>query len=112
MYKFTYRDEFGEVTHRTVDFQDAKPGKSGNFLYLSGYCQLRNEWRTFRTDRMIGDIVNMDTGEILQIGASLRAPANDPYCQAPVHQAKKTAGQKGFGAFLLVVIAMILAAIA
>lgn len=60
---FTYRNYEYEVTTRTVDVECAYDGPGG--YYFRGYCHLRQERRTFRLDRVIGDLTNVDTGEVL-----------------------------------------------
>lgn len=44
---FEYADANGEYTKRTVEVH------SVNERYLEGFCQLRNDYRTFRRDRIL-----------------------------------------------------------
>lgn len=116
MFKFTYRDRFGEVTERQVDLRDVYPADSGTFLYMEGFCSLRKDWRKFRSDRIIGDLVNMETGEVVFIQPELRGPANDYEGPNPgriAHQTYRREPQKqirrgGVWGAILIIIAMIL----
>ena len=47
---FSYCDADGEVTTRAL--QCRRCWHNGDVIYVGGQCQLRNEWRTFRADRM------------------------------------------------------------
>jgi hypothetical protein len=51
-YKITYRSESGRLSVRTIDIISTSPAPEGQ-LYLGAYCHLRNEERTFRSDRVI-----------------------------------------------------------
>ncbi len=57
---FTYEDSAGDVTFRTVTVH------SVTATYLKGECHDRQAERTFKIDRIIGDVVDLDTGEILR----------------------------------------------
>ena len=57
---FIYEDADGEITHRTVTIH------SVDSTYLKGECHDRVAERTFRLDRIVGDVVNLETGEILR----------------------------------------------
>ena len=56
---FTYEDSTGEVSYRTVT------AHSVSATYLKGECHDRQAERTFRIDRIIGDLTDCETGEIL-----------------------------------------------
>lgn len=56
---FTYEDTNGNITSRTVTVH------SVSTTYIKGECQDRQAARTFRVDRIIGDLVDLETGEIL-----------------------------------------------
>lgn len=56
---FTYEDSAGDITHRTVT------AHSVTAAYIKGECHDRRAERTFRIDRIIGDVTDCDTGEIL-----------------------------------------------
>jgi len=57
---FTYEDSVGDVTYRTVTVH------SVTATYLKGECHDRQAERTFKIERIIGDVVDLDTGEILR----------------------------------------------
>lgn len=57
--EFSYEDMKGEITHRTVTVH------SITRTYLKGECHERQSERTFRIDRIIGDLVDCETGEIM-----------------------------------------------
>lgn len=57
---FTYEDAYGEITHRIVEVRTVTG------VYIKGNCLDRQEARTFRIDRILGDVVDCDTGEILK----------------------------------------------
>lgn len=56
---FTYEDAEGDISHRTVTVH------SINSIYLKGECHCKKAERTFRLDRIVGDITDCTTGEIL-----------------------------------------------
>jgi len=58
--QFTYEDSKGDVTFRTVTVHSV----AGN--NLKGECHDRHAQRTFRLDRIIGDVVDTGTGEVLK----------------------------------------------
>lgn len=53
-------DTEGEVTIRRVDVHAVTD------YYIRGYCRKRRATRTFRLDRVIGDITDLDTGELIK----------------------------------------------
>ncbi|MBX9761580.1 MAG: hypothetical protein K2Y24_00910 [Pseudomonadaceae bacterium] len=57
---FTYEDADGEVTYRTVTVHAVTA------THIKGECHDRQAERTFRLDRVIGDITDTDTGEMLK----------------------------------------------
>lgn len=57
---FTYEDSQGAITTRTVTVHSVSQA------YLKGECHDRREQRTFRIDRMIGDAIDAETGELLE----------------------------------------------
>ncbi len=57
---FTYADAAGDVTYRTVTLHSVTAS------HLKGECHDRGAERTFRTDRIIGDVVDVETGEVLK----------------------------------------------
>lgn len=56
---FAYETSSGKVSNREVTVFEVGPA------YFRGYCHLRRGERTFRYDRIIGDVVRTDTGEVL-----------------------------------------------
>lgn len=58
--EFAYEDAEGEVTFRRVTVH------SVTATNLKGECHDRGEERTFRLDRIIGDLTDCETGEILK----------------------------------------------
>jgi len=59
MVAFTYEDVAGDISYRTVTVHSASS------LYLKGECHDRQAERTFRLDRIIGDLTDCETGEIM-----------------------------------------------
>ncbi|MFU3873534.1 WYL domain-containing protein [Pseudomonas aeruginosa] len=59
MVAFTYEDSDGDISYRTVTVHSA------NATYLKGECHDRQAERTFRLDRIIGDLTDCETGEIM-----------------------------------------------
>ncbi|WP_313056197.1 WYL domain-containing protein [Stutzerimonas nitrititolerans] len=57
---FTYEDSSGDVTCRTVTIH------SVTATHLKGECHDRQAERTFRVDRIIGDVVDLESGEIVR----------------------------------------------
>lgn len=59
---FMYMDSKGDITTRDVNAVrvDHKNGET----YLVGYCMTRRATRTFRADRIIGEVIDMETGEV------------------------------------------------
>ena len=57
--EFSYTNAEGVGSKRIVDVKEKKEE------YFSGYCHFRNEKRTFRYDRIDGDIVIISTGEVV-----------------------------------------------
>ena len=64
-FSFAYRDQTGAYASRTVKVT----GISSNSVhtYLDGFCLDRRDSRTFRTDRIRGDLTDMDSGELVSI---------------------------------------------
>lgn len=57
--EFTYLSDKGELTERRVDVT-AVDGP-----YIQAFCHLRREERTFRLDRIQGDVIDINTGEVM-----------------------------------------------
>jgi hypothetical protein len=62
-YLIDYQDFDGNVTRRTITVK--RISKEGGCIYIKAYCHLRDELRTFRRDRIIGQIIDEETGELL-----------------------------------------------
>lgn len=56
---FTYEDSVGDVSHRTVTVHSITAN------HMKGECHDRQAERTFRLDRIIGDLTDCETGEIM-----------------------------------------------
>lgn len=56
---FTYEDVDGDITYRTVTVHSATR------FYLKGECHDRRAERTFRLDRIVGDLADCETGELM-----------------------------------------------
>lgn len=64
--RFDYVDAEGEKTTRTVSSIGIE--ESYKHIYMTCFCELRQEVRTFRVDRIIGGmIVDVDTGEMIRL---------------------------------------------
>jgi len=62
---FNYQDASGVATSREVK-NPVRYQHQGSW-YINGFCLLRQEGRTFRADRIDGDITDTATGEIVSI---------------------------------------------
>ncbi|SUW63532.1 Uncharacterised protein [Buttiauxella agrestis] len=56
---FNYVNANGESSFRDVDVKKC----DGN--YIEGYCHLSHKFKTFRIDRVEGDVILRDTGEMM-----------------------------------------------
>lgn len=56
---FSYENSKGERSFRDVDV------KSFDGQYIEGYCHLSRKFKTFRLDRIEGDVIIRETGESL-----------------------------------------------
>jgi hypothetical protein len=63
-YSITYQDFDENITNRIITIK--KITRKGRGIYISAYCHLRNEMRTFLRDRIIGYITDIETGEIFE----------------------------------------------
>lgn len=77
--KLIYRDASGTTTERIVQAKECDITDPAG--YLIGYCELRNEIRTFRLDRIIR-ATDMATGEIID---NLLAFAEASFRASPSH---------------------------
>lgn len=62
-FKFTYIDRDGVGSKRTVDVNGIS--QKDGVTYLEGFCHTRGSDRTFRTDRILGNLTNLGTGEVI-----------------------------------------------
>lgn len=63
--KLYYRKNDGEFSNRKVDVTSYEKTDFADSSYIYGYCHLRNEYRTFRVDR-IQNLADGVTGEIIK----------------------------------------------
>lgn len=63
MVSFTYLNADFVLTERTVEITSAY--EDHGEMYIRAYCHLRAARRTFRLDRIRGDVVNVLTGEVM-----------------------------------------------
>jgi len=56
---FTYEDSVGVITDRVVTVHSVCP------VYLKGECHDQQAERTFRVDRIVGELTDCNTGEIM-----------------------------------------------
>ncbi len=68
---FEYEDRDGNPSLRTVDVQAI--GEANGQTYLDGICRDAQDERSFRTDRIVGALVDVDTGERFSITQVLAA---------------------------------------
>jgi hypothetical protein len=66
--EFSYRDADGKRSHRKVDVISVFT--LGSQSYLHGDCRLRGAQRFFRLERIVGDLVDVQTGEVMAQGAA------------------------------------------
>lgn len=66
-YEFSYKDNQGNVSRRLVDVYRIHYSKRDNTGFFTGYCHDQKMERTFRMDRVFGDVIDRDTGEILSL---------------------------------------------
>lgn len=62
-FRFTYVDRDGDPSERTVDVRHIS--QKDDATYLEGFCHKRSADRTFRTDRILGRLMNVETGEVI-----------------------------------------------
>lgn len=68
-FMFSYRAQDGNHSPRTVNVTNISI--NGGHAYLEGFCHDRMDHRTFRTDRIIGDLTDTETGELLPVARLL-----------------------------------------
>ncbi|WP_162139855.1 hypothetical protein [Limisalsivibrio acetivorans] len=57
---FKYRSNHGEITERDVYVYRT------DFYYINTFCELRNDMRTFKINSIIGEIIDLNTGEVFE----------------------------------------------
>lgn len=62
---FSYVDHDGQATRRRVRVMSLSSNDGRQ--YLDGYCLDRQAMRTFRVDRIQGDLTDMETGELVNV---------------------------------------------
>jgi len=67
---FQYSDVDRNQSTRTV--RSACTFNYDGRAYIYGHCELRSAPRTFRVDRIIGDIIDTKTGEVIQVNQMLK----------------------------------------
>lgn len=77
MIRFTYEDSEGDVSERIVKFRHIEHNENGYF-YLTGFCHQAWQVRTFRIDRIIDTITDMETGEIVKAEEWFKRISDDP----------------------------------
>ena len=74
--RFLYCDSRGVETQRDLLLERVYTDVGA--VYLTGYSYLREEDRTFRLDRVIGDFIDYDTGESAPLHQLLGIPEPEP----------------------------------
>lgn len=69
-FQFTYTDHHGDRSQRIVRVMSVS--SNGRHRYLEGFCTDRQAIRTFRIDRIDGDLVDQETGELIPVKRLLR----------------------------------------
>ena len=77
MIRFTYEDSEGDVSERIVKFRHIEHNENGYF-YLTGFCHQAWQIRTFRIDRIIDTITDLETGEIVKAEEWFKRISDDP----------------------------------
>jgi predicted DNA-binding transcriptional regulator YafY len=65
-YKINYIDGFGDKSERIIRPIKIMREPCGEF-YIDAYCELRNDMRTFRSSRIEHPIVDIETGEVVNL---------------------------------------------
>lgn len=66
-YEFNYENMQGTISRRVVDVHKVFYAKKNNTGYFSGYCHQASEYRTFRLDSVSGDVIDLNTGEVISL---------------------------------------------
>jgi len=78
--EITYNDRSGQESQRSINIT----GYDGS-AYLNGFCEMRQETRTFRIDR-IKEAIDQETGELIE---SVPDYLLEKYKQSPEHKISK-----------------------
>lgn len=92
VFRFGYCDHIGNHTIRTATISSISTNDRGD-SYLEGFCQDRLENRTFRSDRVQGDLTDLTTGELIPVRVLLEAEQHSTvmaYIPAPVRPAARS----------------------
>lgn len=73
---FRYVDAQGAETDRDLELHDIY--EDGGSVYLQGFSHLRNDRRTFRAERIIGDVVDQETGEAASLEQLFEIESSGP----------------------------------
>lgn len=68
-FSFLYIDSNGEYSQRTVRVMGIS--RNGGQDYLDGFCLERQAVRTFRVDRIQGELIELETGELVAVPSLL-----------------------------------------
>lgn len=68
-----YRDAGGRQSTRTIRCSAAHRAAGGGPVYLKAWCLQRDDWRTFRVDR-IEEVYDYTTGEVIGPGGAFFGP--------------------------------------
>jgi len=82
-FKLKYKDAKGNVTNRTIDMY--RLGEISEGFFILAYCRLRDENRTFRTDRIL-ECIDMKTGESI---SDIKQYFSDLYYNSDAYHEKK-----------------------
>lgn len=61
-WRIRYRDADGSESERDIDVEGAQ--KDGRHTMFFAFCRLRNDHRSFRSDRILS-CIDLDTGEVI-----------------------------------------------
>lgn len=69
-----YKDATGKPSQRTIRCKAAyRDQPDGQHIYIEAWCLLRQDWRSFRLDRII-DVYDYTTGEVVGSGVTFFGP--------------------------------------
>ena len=89
MIRFTYEDSEGDVSERIVKFRHIEKHENG-YIYLTGFCHQAWQVRTFRIDRIIDTITDLETGEIVKAEEWFKRISDDPVLNTLVVKKEKS----------------------